>query len=200
MKSLDRLRTYFRFNWLRWLILFGGIAVAWLLVRGGVSAPPGSFEASLYLVLAGAALTAVGKSVIDLATRSEAYRQGAYTERAKAVQEVLKQARATMTLALEFVGFTFASGWLVLAKQEGGQREVETQLNEAHERSRDLARYHRVWLGGRGEDAVVEFLEVLSENEAAAPPQSKEAAGDLIRAALRKLESRLMADLDYTPE
>jgi len=94
MKTLVSLQTGLRVHARRLVLFVGSGALAFLLILGGTYAPAGSFKSAIYLLVAGAALTATGKAFVDIWTCSEAYRQGAYTERAKAVQNVLALARS----------------------------------------------------------------------------------------------------------
>jgi hypothetical protein len=73
-----------------------------VLIRRCVEADSKSLEYTLGLASIGALLAAGGSALYRALTRMEAYRQGAYTERAKAVQEVLQEARELKSLVAEF--------------------------------------------------------------------------------------------------
>ena len=205
LSILEPLRTHLRFNWRRWAILVGSGALAFLFVRGGVSANAGSFESSLCLVLAGAALTAAGKAAVDLATRSEAYRQGAYTERAKAVQSVLRFARDLKTRRIDNLIGRLAFVQINPAAVLRDHEEIMESLSvELLRETLDVL----VWIGRSGEAAVREYVlalglarEVHRAERTWAHEKAERARLEVeLGATFEVLERALMADLDYTPE
>ena len=185
-----RATTTIRLNWRALLVLLGAVAAAIILLRRGLDSPAQSFERELLLVLTGAALAAVGKLVIDLITKTEAYRQGAYTDRAKAVQEILAAARDMKVAALAFL--------MMVPRGQKGSAPGEQLFRKSCDDLLRLAWHHRVWIGKRGENVVREFIESMRkiDND---DNKGKEQLEVEINERFARLEALLMGDLGFWP-
>src|SRR5262245_44276895 len=101
--SLDRATAAVRLHWTRIAFAVGSFFLAWPVLKVADDRVAGSSEQALLHFLVGALLTTGGGSIRELATRWEAYREGSYTERAKAVQEILQHVRVVRERCLERV-------------------------------------------------------------------------------------------------
>jgi hypothetical protein len=167
-------------------------------VRAASSAAAGSGEQGFLFTLAGVAVAAAGKSIVDVAMRGETYRQGAYTERARAVQRVLQAARTARA----------AGGGAWLANQQvvisgGGNFDIDRRYDEAIEAHgiaiatvSGTAFEEDVWLGMEGVDAARRFADTVQRLQFDAF-ETRTTYLAVVTAEMEKLRASLLAGLGF---
>lgn len=144
------------------LIGIASVTTAGALIRFGVGTKPDTVERALALTVAGAALATLGKTVVDLIMRGEAYKQGSYTERAKAVQRVFQGIREVRELGR--VAWAIRNGYAYLTPG-ATHDEAETVARERYQTSLrellTLAFTEELWIGQAGVDAVRRFTQAI---------------------------------------
>ena len=199
--------AWLRLNWRQGALIAASVVMALGLLRLGLHSPRDAFERDLLLVLTGAALAAVGKTVRDLVIRSEAYRQGAYTERAKAVQEILAVARDVKAACVHTLcGEPGPEEATIALLQILRHPPAEHLVPEREERVRvlrdallRLSWHHRVWIGTRGEQAVRRFLDGTAQAQEMKRGEPREQYESAVGRPFGELENALMGDLGYWP-
>jgi hypothetical protein len=93
LKKPRRFSASFRFNGLRYVLLFAALGLAFGLVRGAMWKGLESPESTFMLVLAGGLLAAAAKTVIDIFEWAKATQKVVHVERIRAVKRVFKRAR-----------------------------------------------------------------------------------------------------------
>ena len=123
-----------------------------LVIRFGVESGEETFERDLALLLAGGLLGVMGNIAVNWLSRTEEYRKGAYTERAKAVQELLDSARV--------VKQTYLDDWHARDAEMGVEREAPC-FQEGKDDLLRLGFRHDVWVAERGVQAIRDFNSAL---------------------------------------
>lgn len=199
LRKLDRsARTWLRINRTDLGIAAASFVVGVWAIQQGLKARPGDeFERGLLLTLAGASLAAFAKLLIDAMRRHEVHRQGSYTERAQALQRMMRHLRDVRQVALD--------AWK--AKQRGhhsvnssnlveilSPRTAEDRLADALIMLRNNAFDEDVWLGDGGVQAVRDFNAAVLAMDLGA--NSLEGAfSDALSEHTTRLRERLKASL-----
>jgi hypothetical protein len=179
----DRAKAVARLTWKGVLLAIVSLALAWQLLWVANDQTAGSSEQALLHFIVGALLTTAGAAIKDLFTRGEAYQQGAYTERAKAVRELLDWTREARE-GFKFLFPPSANPWSNVDSQ------LLTVRNEAF--SRD------VWIGKSGVDAVRDLIEGVRTIDRTKITTQDEAVA-AFNVHFDRLTRRLMGDLGYWP-
>jgi hypothetical protein len=162
-------------------------AIPVVIVRTGLGSLGGSFERDFLLGISSAFMGLLASLLGLSLNRTEQYRQGAYTERAKAVQSLLHDARVVKSRALEIARQPGVAGPVLMGVIE----HQELLLRNAFEQS--------VWVGEPGVEAVRRFNAAIARDNLLRlrTPAEVEAA---VGPPFDRLRRDLMADLGYVPE
>ncbi len=162
-------------------------AVPVVVVRLGLGSSPNTFERDFILGISGAYMGLLATLVASSLNRKEQYKQGAYTERAKAVQSLLHDARVVKARAVDLANQPALAG-SILASVEESQ---EILLRNAFEQS--------VWVGEPGVEAIRRFNAILTR-DALLHLKTKAELEAIVVPPFERLRRELMSDLGYVPD
>lgn len=170
----------------RWLPAIGSVVLLALLARGvlrvGLEAAKETFERELMVLLVGSMLGIISTLIVAWLSQRGEYRKGAYTERAKAVQDLLDHARSVKDACVKV--------------QAGGS--VNT-LEEAMHALRRRAWWHDIWVGRRGVTEIAKFTDAL-DAKSIAGMASREEVEKALAAPFEALRRDLCRNLGFQPK
>ena len=173
------------------LVVAAMAALMALIIRFGVATVRESFERDFALLLAGAVLGVAGNIVVNWLSRAEEYRKGSYTERAKAVQELLDLARSVKQRYLD--------GW---AARNAKGLDRDAPIERLPKDKADLLRLgfrHDVWVAERGVQAIRDFNSAL-DPQRYADFSNQEGVEAFLGKHFGALREALCRDLGFKPE
>jgi hypothetical protein len=172
---------------IRSLVFALGLALLLFLTLGR-NAPQNSLRRELALVLGGTLLGVASAIVTSALQRREGYRQGAYTERAKAVQRLMAEVRKHRGRALSQIALRGTTGAPC----------IRNYLLDSDNTLRSYAFEETVWIGRTGVQAFREFLESAGVDSRVARARTIEQATVLYNAAFDDLTDYLLDGLGFS--
>lgn len=139
-------------------------------------------------LLIGAAFGVIGTLIVQLIGRRESYRLGAYTERAKAAQMLLRHAREIKVMAVGIPG-------LKGPHFDQAARNLEAQKTELL----NVAFDNNLWISERGVDAVRGFNAEIDASRLRELP-SREKAEIAVEKPFQGLHASLLKDFGFKPK
>ena len=153
-----------RFNGIRYVVLFGSLALAWGFIRAAMWKGMDSPDSTFMLVLAGGLLAAAAKTTIDILEWAKTTRQVVHAERVRAVKRVFKRACKVREQAV--------LDWrrihtVLVDNLSGASREIRLfhDHDEADRQSESLfkkALSEEIWIRTEGLDAVRRFKQDIA--------------------------------------
>jgi hypothetical protein len=195
----QRTRAWFRIAWRHVVAGFVCVVAALVALRVFASADKDSLERDIALVVIGGLISVGVAAIYRAATLVAEYRQGAYTERAKAVQLVLSEAR---TVKASWFGSLL--GRLTAVGVSPASMDPHTAVVDRLTPSLLLRTWeNRVWIGRSGERAVYQFIDGLKAvhehhgNWSTSPSDERARLEQAVGEPFGTLERTLMLDLGY---
>ena len=164
VRKQKRFFSSLRFNGLRYVFLFGALALVWGLVRAAMWKGLDSPESTFMLVLAGGLLAAAAKTTVDILEWAKATREVVHVERVRAVKRVFKRARKVREQAV----LDWRRIHTVLVDNLSGQSQEIRLFHDHDETDRQAEALFRkaaseeVWIRLEGVDAVRRFKSAIA--------------------------------------
>lgn len=173
------------------LLLAVGVVCCVLVLRSWlIRTEPGSAERDISLVLVGGIAAFAGNRISRVVGRMDLYREASYTERAKAVQELMRRARALRANAWSF--------W------KSGQRPLPSpQLLAYAESAKAVVACsfdHRVWLGLDAVRAARAFTKEMRLEQSWFELEDPLEVGRVLDVAFERFVASLCLELGIVPE
>lgn len=180
-----------RARWMKSLAATVGILILlWAILRYTVQTETTEQERQWVFFAAGLLGGVLTNVLTNWYLRTDEYRRGAYTERSKAIQAIVNDARD--------VRDTFVYWWFERGNPVS-MLECAKSIEAVKARLFRLALYHEVWIGRRGVDAVIAFNEAVQAADLKAI-SSGDDAEKFLSPALEELKRQLRRDLGYDPK